>query len=46
MRLQRELNTALWEADNDTGVDVIILCGAGRLLHSPRAVPRTPNDLV
>ncbi len=30
MRLQRELNTALWEADNDTRVHVIILRGAGR----------------
>ncbi len=30
MRLQRELNTALWEADNDTDVHVIIIKGAGR----------------
>jgi enoyl-CoA hydratase len=30
MRLQRELNTALWEADNDAAVHVIIIRGAGR----------------
>ena len=30
MRLQRELNTALWEADNDTDVHAVILRGAGR----------------
>jgi enoyl-CoA hydratase len=30
MKLQRELNTALWEADNDAAVHVIILRGAGR----------------
>jgi enoyl-CoA hydratase/carnithine racemase len=30
MRLQRELNTALWEADDDSQVHVIILRGAGR----------------
>lgn len=30
MRLQRELNEALWEADNDAQVHVIILKGAGR----------------
>jgi enoyl-CoA hydratase len=30
MKLQRELNAALWEADNDTAVHVIILRGAGR----------------
>jgi enoyl-CoA hydratase len=29
-KLQRELNTALWEADNDAAVHVIILRGAGR----------------
>jgi enoyl-CoA hydratase len=29
-RLQRELNQALWEADNDTAVHVVILRGAGR----------------
>ena len=29
-QLQRELNTALWEADNDTRVHVVILRGAGR----------------
>ena len=28
--LQHELNNALWEADNDTGVHVVILKGAGR----------------
>ena len=28
--LQRELNQALWEADNDTAVHVVILKGAGR----------------
>lgn len=28
--LQRELNQALWEADNDTQVHVVILKGAGR----------------
>src|SRR6266508_17935 len=28
--LQHELNDALWEADNDTGVHVVILKGAGR----------------
>ena len=30
MKLQRELNAALWEADNDSQVHVIILRGAGR----------------
>jgi len=30
VRLQHELNTALWEADNDADVHVIILRGAGR----------------
>ncbi|HEX5478709.1 MAG TPA: enoyl-CoA hydratase-related protein, partial [Dehalococcoidia bacterium] len=30
MKLQRELNAALWEADNDKRVHVIILRGAGR----------------
>jgi enoyl-CoA hydratase len=30
MRLQRELNTALWEADNDTDIHVIIIRGNGR----------------
>ncbi|HYM16738.1 MAG TPA: crotonase/enoyl-CoA hydratase family protein [Dehalococcoidia bacterium] len=30
MKLQRELNAALWEADNDTAIHVIILRGAGR----------------
>ncbi len=30
MRLQRELNAALWEADNDARVHVIILRAAGR----------------
>jgi enoyl-CoA hydratase len=30
MRLQRELNTALWEADNDAAVHVIVLRGSGR----------------
>jgi len=30
MRLQRELNTALWEADNDSQVHVIIIRGNGR----------------
>ncbi|MEX2247480.1 MAG: crotonase/enoyl-CoA hydratase family protein [Dehalococcoidia bacterium] len=30
MRLQRELNEALWEADNDAQVHVTILKGAGR----------------
>ena len=29
-KLQRELNAALWEADNDAAVHVIILCGNGR----------------
>ncbi|HXK33162.1 MAG TPA: crotonase/enoyl-CoA hydratase family protein [Dehalococcoidia bacterium] len=29
-KLQRELNTALWEADNDTAVHVVILRGRGR----------------
>jgi enoyl-CoA hydratase len=29
-KLQRELNQALWEADNDAAVHVIILRGAGR----------------
>ena len=28
--LQRELNAALWEADNDTNVHVVIVRGAGR----------------
>ena len=30
MKLQRELNTALWEADNDSAVHVIIIRGNGR----------------
>ena len=30
MKLQRELNAALWEADNDASLHVIILRGAGR----------------
>ena len=30
MKLQRELNAALWEADNDAAVHVIILRGNGR----------------
>ena len=30
MKLQRELNTALWEADNDRDIHVIILRGNGR----------------
>jgi len=30
MKLQRELNSALWEADNDAAVHVIILRAAGR----------------
>lgn len=30
MKLQRELNAALWEADNDRDVHVVILRGAGR----------------
>jgi enoyl-CoA hydratase len=30
MKLQRELNAALWEADNDRAVHAIILRGAGR----------------
>jgi enoyl-CoA hydratase len=30
LNLQRELNRALWEADNDTAVHVVILKGAGR----------------
>ena len=30
MKLQRELNAALWEADNDSAVHVIILRGSGR----------------
>ena len=30
MKLQRELNAALWEADNDAGVHVVVLRGAGR----------------
>ncbi len=30
MKLQRELNAALWEADNDAAVHVIILRGEGR----------------
>jgi enoyl-CoA hydratase len=29
-RMQRELNAALWEADNDSQVHVVILGGAGR----------------
>lgn len=44
MRLQRELNAALWEADNDAAVHVVIIRGAGRAfcagydltpMHSP-----------
>ena len=30
MELQTELNQALWEADNDVNVHVVILRGAGR----------------
>ena len=30
LKLQSELNEALWEADNDTAVHCVILRGAGR----------------
>ncbi len=33
-RLQKELSDALWEADNDTAVHVVILRGAGRAFCS------------
>ena len=32
MELQTELNQALWEADNDTGVHAVIVRGNGRAL--------------
>ena len=50
MRLQRELNAALWEADNDADVHVIILRGNGRAfcagydltpMQSPRPRPES-----
>jgi enoyl-CoA hydratase len=44
-KLQRELNTALWEADNDAAVHVVILRGAGRAFSAgydltPMQAPR------
>ena len=51
MKLQRELNAALWDADNDTEVHVVILRGAGRAfcagydltpMQSPR--PKDKSD--
>ena len=49
MRLQRELNTALWEADNDADVHVIILRGNGRAFCAgydltPMQSPRPPSE--
>jgi len=49
MRLQRELNTALWEADNDQRVHVIILRAAGRAFSAgydltPMQSPRPRQD--
>jgi enoyl-CoA hydratase len=49
MRLQRELNTALWEADNDQRVHVIILRAAGRAFSAgydltPMQSPRPQAD--
>jgi enoyl-CoA hydratase len=49
MRLQRELNTALWEADNDAAVHVIIIRGAGRAFCagydlSPMQSPPPPKE--
>jgi enoyl-CoA hydratase len=48
-RLHRELNTALWEADNDAAVHVIILRGAGRAFSAgydltPMQSPSPPKD--
>jgi enoyl-CoA hydratase len=47
-KLQKELNDALWEADNDTQVHVIVLRGAGRAFSAgydltPMSAPR-PGD--
>jgi len=49
MKLQRELNAALWEADNDTAVHVMVLRGAGRAFSagydlSPMQSPPRPKD--
>ena len=49
MRLQRELNTALWEADNDQRVHVIILRAAGRAFSAgydltPMQSPPRPRE--
>ena len=49
MRLQHELNAALWEADNDAAVHVIILRGAGRAFCagydlSPMQSPPPPSQ--
>jgi enoyl-CoA hydratase len=51
MKLQRELNAALWEADNDAAVHVAIIRGAGRafsagydLTPMQSASPRADRD--
>ena len=49
MRLQRELNAALWEADNDQRVHVIILRAAGRAFSAgydltPMQSPPRPRE--
>ena len=48
-KLQRELNSALWEADNDTAVHVVILKGSGRAFCAgydltPMQSPPQPSD--
>ena len=48
-KLQRELNQALWEADNDAQVHVIILRGNGRAFSagydlSPMQSPQSPQS--
>jgi enoyl-CoA hydratase len=49
MKLQRELNTALWEADNDAAIHVIILSGNCRAFSAgydltPMQSPPKPKD--
>lgn len=49
MQLQQELNTALWEADNDTQVHTVILRGNGRAFSAgydltPLSRPRDGGD--
>jgi enoyl-CoA hydratase len=44
LRLQSELNEALWEADNDTSVHSVILKGAGRAFSAGYDLASTEHD--